>query len=283
MSTGSVRVTFLGTRGSVPTPEPANRRHGGNTSCIQLETCTGRRLLLDAGTGIRQAPHVPGSTVDVFLTHFHWDHIQGLPFLPALHDPSALVRIHAPVQSRHGLEALLGDLLAPVYFPVAWHEFPATVELYPADGVWRGDGVEVRSLRVSHPSVTVGYRVHSDDVVVAYIPDNELRRDDATYGEVCDFVRDVDLLIHDAMLSHREHSGHRGWGHSTIDQAVRLARKAGARRLSLFHHHPARDDRQLDELLARTRRVKRPGLDLDMAREGETVTLAAVTRTAAPA
>jgi phosphoribosyl 1,2-cyclic phosphodiesterase len=279
-------VRFHGTRGSVPTPEPQNAGCGGNTPCVEVLGGAGQ-ILLDAGTGIRAAgtgSQGAGATrqrraapIDIFLTHFHWDHVQGLPFFGPLHDREARVRIHAPCQDRLCGRELLGPALAPVWFPVALQDFPATVTLHDLDTIVElGDDVQVMAQRVRHPSITWGLRVHCGGRTLAYIPDNELEPDAGDYRTLCSFVAGVDLLIHDAMLTEDEFAARRGWGHSTSRQAVRLAEDAGVRMLRLFHHHPGRSDAELERMVRALRGsllARGSTLDVDLAREGETVSL----------
>lgn len=279
-------VCFHGTRGSVPTPEPANAHTGGDTSCVEIRYGA-RRLILDAGTGIRRLNRTLSCTecaagIDIFLTHFHWDHVQGLPFFAPLQDPAAHVRIHAPSQDDVCIADLLGGRLAPVYFPVPYDAFAARTTLHSVnDGPWACDGVEVSSMRVVHPSHTHGYRVRCGGSVIVHVPDNELGDMGATgggaYDALCAFVAGADLLIHDAMLTDAEYRARRGWGHSTFGQAIRLAEDAGVRRLRFFHHDPDRDDVALASIMTRIRRElaqRGSTLCVDVARDGETVRLA---------
>jgi phosphoribosyl 1,2-cyclic phosphodiesterase len=277
---------FHGTRGSVPTPEPQNAGCGGNTPCVEVLGGPGQ-ILLDAGTGIRAAgigTHTAGVTqqstaapINIFLTHFHWDHVQGLPFFGPLHDREARVRIHAPCQDRLCGPELLGPALAPVWFPVPLQDFPAVVTLHDLETVvLLGDDVQLMAQRVRHPSITWGLRVHCGGRTLAYIPDNELEPDAGDYHALCAFVEGVDLLIHDAMLTEDEYAARHGWGHSTFRQAVRLAEDAGVRMLRLFHHHPDRSDAELERMVRSLRAsllARGSTLDVDLAREGETVSL----------
>jgi ribonuclease BN (tRNA processing enzyme) len=273
MTDAPLRVTFLGTRGSVSTPEPSHARHGGNTACVQIQLPGDRLILLDAGTGIRHAAAT--RSADLFLTHYHWDHISGLPFFPALHDPAARICIRGPSQTGARVEDLLGDRITPIYCPVPWHAFAARVSVEASTPRTRlANDVEVCALPVSHPSATVAYRVRCGESRVAYVPDNDLGADRACYDRLTRFVRGADLLIHDAMLTRSEYEQRRDWGHSTAEQALRLALDAGVQRLRLFHHHPQRTDAELDVILGRLGgQAGSHGLELDMARERDTVTL----------
>jgi phosphoribosyl 1,2-cyclic phosphodiesterase len=275
MTEATLRVTFLGTRGSVATPEQSHARHGGNTACVQIQLPGDRLILLDAGTGIRHA--APTRSADLFLTHYHWDHISGLPFFPALHDPAARICIRGPCQAGACVEDLLGDRIAPTYCPIPWHAFAARVSAKACRRrTLLANDVEVCALAVSHPSTTVAYRIRCGESRVAYVPDNDLGADRTSYNRLTRFVRRADLLIHDAMLTRCEYEQRRDWGHSTAEQALRLALDAGVQRLRLFHHHPQRTDAELDMILARLgSEAGHHGLELDMAREHDTVTLPA--------
>ena len=278
-STLSVRL--WGTRGSLPTPGRATTKYGGNTSCVEMEA-GGVRLLFDAGSGIRA---LGGSLsgdgkvdADLFLTHFHWDHIQGLPFFSPLYRADSRLGIHGPPQQGAGLSQLIAGVMAPVYFPVPYEAIAARVEYDDVreDETWARGGVSVRALRVRHPSFTVGYRVSFGGVNVLYIPDNELRGADyptapGWESRFSEFVAGADLLIHDAMFTSAEYRARVGWGHSTYEQVIELAEESGVRKLILFHHAPERSDEQMDNLLDEFRDgIARRGSELDLvaAEEG---------------
>lgn len=279
----ALRVVAWGVRGSIPTPGAHTAGTGGNTSCVEVATGAGR-LILDAGTGIRRLgralpPAARQGTVDVFLTHFHHDHVQGLPFFAPLYERGATVRVHAPPQPGLSLEALVRAPLAAVYFPVPPEGLAAEIQVReaPLDG-WEHDGLEVSAIRLRHPSVTYGYRVRSGGRAVAYLPDNELSGGAypvdptrAWYERLLAFLDGVDVLIHDAMYDEAELPSRDGWGHSSVEQAVRLAEDAGVVRLILHHHAPDRSDRELAKLLGTARRelaARSSGLKLDLAVEG---------------
>ncbi|HYJ78558.1 MAG TPA: MBL fold metallo-hydrolase [Longimicrobiaceae bacterium] len=280
----ALRATCWGTRGSIPTPGPATVRFGGNTSCVEVCTGGGRRYVFDAGTGIRglsrrMQDEAHPADADVFVSHYHWDHIQGFPFCAPLYDPSSHIRLHGPRQGDVAIDRAFAGQMSPVYFPVPLEALAAEVEFVDVDGTpWTDGDVEVAAFRLRHPGVTYGYRVRHGGAVLAYVPDNELGGAEARwYDQIVEFVRGADLLIHDAMFTDAEYVRLQGWGHSTFAQAVRLAEDAGVRRLRLFHHAPDRSDAELElicgELLAELA-GRGSALELGIATEGEEIALA---------
>jgi phosphoribosyl 1,2-cyclic phosphodiesterase len=254
----SVSVRCWGTRGSVPTPGPETARFGGNTSCVEVRTGD-TRIILDAGTGIRllgeEIREEEGEKqAVVFLTHSHWDHIQGLPFFSPAYDPDFKLRICGPTQENLSAEAVFAHQMGPIFFPVTFQELPASITFSEVqEGDWVQDGVRMRAKRVRHPSVTLGYRLEALGRSVVYIPDNELEGGSlatpARWGEeIEDFVRGADVLIHDAMFTEEESPSYEGWGHSTFEQTVDLALRADVRRLLFFHHAPGRSDAELNRI-----------------------------------
>ncbi len=257
------RLRFWGTRGSLPAPGPDTVRFGGNTSCVSMEVDR-RHLIFDAGTGIRLlgqrlSAAGPPPRVTIFLTHFHWDHVQGFPFFAPLYDPTAVIEVVGPAQANGGVRELLSAQMAAPHFAVALPDLPARLEFrdLESDG-WEGYGVRVRGMRVRHPSNTVGYRIDSAGGAVAYVPDDEVGGDGYPTGpmwrrEFLEFLRGCHLLVHDAMFTEEELRDRSGWGHSTFRQAFDLAREAEVAQLQFFHHAPGRSDDELDEVVQRYR------------------------------
>lgn len=269
-----MRLRFWGTRGSCPSPGPATVRYGGNTTCVEVRTDDDQLLILDAGTGIRElgrelAARADGAPIrgDVFFSHAHWDHIQGLPFFTPAFQAGNHFRLFGAPALHTGLEVVLRQQMSPVVFPVGFDALNARMEFREmADHQHRENGVEVHAINVRHPGGALGFRLCPSGVPnrsIVFIPDNELDRfgdhaDGApTREELVAFARGARLLIHDAMYTGAEYMGHRGWGHSSYRDAVDFAIAAEAETLVLFHHDPERTDDDLQDQLGLCRQMVR--------------------------
>ncbi|HTH65134.1 MAG TPA: MBL fold metallo-hydrolase [Gemmatimonadales bacterium] len=264
-------VTFWGTRGSIPTPGPHTARYGGNTSCVAVEGPGGQLVILDAGTGIRGlgltlVERQNGAVkAEILLSHTHWDHIQGLPYFKPFFAPGNTVRIWGSKQGTTSLDEILHLQMDPAVFPVPLTAVSATLSLEEVRaGVEFTVGpFQARAMQLRHPGTTLAYRLKptAGGQSTAYVTDNELGPG-GNYGtpgnwrrDLVQFLKGVDLLIHDAMYTPEELDTHRGWGHSSYEEAVELAAETGARKLVLFHHEPEHDDGAMDALHASARRA----------------------------
>lgn len=306
----SLRVQFWGTRGSIPSPGRETVRYGGNTPCLELRTAEDWLIVLDAGTGIRELgrslmERANGSAIkgDIFLTHAHWDHIQGLPFFaPAFH-PGNHFTIWGSKAMERSIGRVVRDQMSPVVFPVTFEQLAATIEFRElAEGHRVRGGYDVNVMQMQHPGGALGYRFdarasgsapppsvghgktgpaangHSRGLV--YISDNELRPS-ATYESTASWRRDLvrfvqgaSVLVHDSMFTTEEYGVHRGWGHSTFDDAVELALEGEVQTLVLFHHKPERTDDDVDRLTDECRALAaRRGGSLAVVAAAEGLTL----------
>ncbi|WP_374439958.1 MBL fold metallo-hydrolase [Stella sp.] len=267
-------MTFWGVRGSIACAGPETARYGGNTACVEVR-CGPHRLILDAGTGIRPLGRVlaaePPAPLDILFSHTHLDHVVGLPFFAPAMMPGRPVALWAGhLLPGLTLEGALRRLMAPPLFPVpvevlaadlAFHDFLAGAVLRPRPGI------VVRTAPLPHPDGATGYRIEHAGRAVAYVTDLE-HRPGAIDRTVVELVQGADLMIYDATYDDAEFAGRVGWGHSTWQEALRIADAASVGQVALFHHDPGRDDAAMDAIAGAARR-RRPGTLV--AREGMTL------------
>lgn len=275
-------MKFWGVRGSVATPGPATVAVGGNTSCVEV-CVAGQRVIFDAGTGL----HPLGETLldqgpqraHLFLSHLHWDHIQGLPFFAPLYERDVSLLIHAGEETGRTLQSALAGQMAFPYFPVRFHEVRAGVEcrdLGVDERVEVAPGVVVRGISGHHPDGVFVYHLEHKGHSVVYATDVESSPElDARLIEI---ARGADVLIFDAQYTPEEYDGsvgrrsRVGWGHSTMIDAARIAREAGVGTLALFHHDPRQDDAAVADKERRAQGhfersvAAREGLTIDVSR-----------------
>lgn len=273
-------VRFWGVRGSIASPGAETAGVGGNTSSLEVR-CRNTRLLLDAGTGIRALGDALLAEGDVdatiLLSHLHWDHIQGLPFFAPIYRPSTRLRICGPRGERTSLAAALAQQMASPGFPVAWNELPSHIETREVrhGERFRVGAIDVRAARLHHPGGVLGYRLEAGGCAVVYATDNEHHR--CVVPTISGLARGADLLIYDAQYTPAEYRGEcgpgrAGWGHSTYEAAVEVARAAGVKQLVLFHHDPSRTDAGVEEIETRARSLfpntaaAREGMALEIGR-----------------
>ena len=262
-------------RGSIACPGQQFQRYGGNTSCLEVR-CGADTLIFDAGTGLRFLGDelVARGEVNssIFLTHTHIDHINGLPFFGPLYGAKNRIRFWAghllPQMTLH--QALAKFMSAPL-FPVppqifaanvSYHDFQAGETLSPSPKV------ALRSAPLNHPNNATGYRVDYKGGAICYVTDTEHVEGEPDRN-ILDLVAGADLMIYDSTYTDEEFPRYRSWGHSTWQEGVRLAERAGVKRLVVFHHDPSHDDDFMDQVAAEAE-AARPGTVV--AREGMVLT-----------
>ncbi len=287
----SFDLRFWGTRGSIPSPGPSTVRYGGNTPCVEVRTAEGALIILDAGTGIRELgrsllSRAEGGKVDgdIFLTHAHWDHIQGIPFFAPLFIKGNHFTIWGSQALETTIDQVVREQMSPTVFPVSFSELEAQIDFRGLSGErTRRRGYEVSAIPVRHPGGALGYRFtsgHTNGPAFVYVSDNELNPS-ARYDDLpgwrdrfVAFARNAAVLVHDSMYTDDEYESYIGWGHSTYREAVELALEADVNRLVLFHHRPERTDDEVDRCLERCRRIARSqGKPLEIVAAAEGMTL----------
>jgi phosphoribosyl 1,2-cyclic phosphodiesterase len=251
------KVTFWGVRGSIPCPGAETVRYGGNTPCVEMQV-GGKRLIFDGGTGLRVLGQSLLSQIPVechvFFTHSHWDHIQGFPFFtPAFikgnrfHIYGAIAPNGATIKQRHH------DQMLHPNFPVPLQVMQADLRFYDIEPgeTLHLDTVTVDNAKLNHPGEAVGYRVGWRGRSVAYVTDTE-HFPDRLDPNVLWLAQDVDVLIIDAAYTDAEYYAEKtskvGWGHSTWQEAVKVAKAANVKQLVIFHHDPLHNDEFLDRV-----------------------------------
>jgi len=304
MSSPIAKLSFWGVRGSTPTVDPATWRYGGNTPCLELGAPDGTKFILDCGTGLRVLGNRWGadgsatsSTTHILVTHYHWDHIQGLPFFLPAYKPKNSIRVLGYEGARAGLATVLATQMEVPFFPVSWSDLPGTIKIEELKKMEFSIGkVRVHAKFLNHPGVCVGYRLFTREGSIAFLPDNEpfeplklkLAMRDGTRLEkaraqaaverskLVEFLKETDVLILDSQYTDDKYQEHIGWGHGALSRVVSLALEARVRKLFLFHHDPQHDDHKIDEMLERARfLVVESGraLEVEAAREGAEIWL----------
>ncbi len=249
-------ITFYGVRGSTPCPDRRMMKYGGNTSCVHVALDDSRDLVLDAGTGLRQLGQVladKSSTINIVLSHGHWDHVQGYPFFSPIYEPGRQINVYSSVVSGKQLLCSLFDQMDGYSFPLTPEELPSlgNCVFKGAESVLYENQINIMKKRLNHPGGGEAYRVEEEGMTLAYVTDNELDppyQMNTTYHEWVGFLHGVDVLIHDAQYTEHDMPHKHGWGHSLISQVRQLAVDAEVGALVMFHHDPDRTDSELDEI-----------------------------------
>jgi phosphoribosyl 1,2-cyclic phosphodiesterase len=276
-------VRFWGVRGSLTTPGPQTARYGGNTSCVELRAGN-EYIVFDMGSGLRELGQsllsVPGVHASFFLSHYHWDHIQGLPFFgPAFADPNATLNIYGATRGGKSVREILAGQMIHPYFPVSIGEMRAKLHFRSMEsgGSVKVGPAVITAHEMSHPGGALAFRVETENCSLVYATDFEhgTPADDALLA----LCRNADMLIFDATYTDAEYSRHKGWGHSTWSIGVRICKAANVKKLILFHHDPSHDDAKIDSIVREARRHFRA---TDAAKEGKVYQLPTRTVTARP-
>ena len=251
-----LQLTFWGVRGSIPTPAPENLGYGGNTTCLELRLPNDEVVVIDGGTGARQLGlsllqrfSRNANDIHFLMTHFHWDHIQGIPFFAPLYSPANRVVFHASRPPEEVLDILEGQMTHP-YFPVKFELLAAKREFVQIgkEPLQYGD-LTVRSFPLNHPQGATGFRLESGGAVIVHACDHE-HGDERLDRTMREYAEGADVLIYDAQFTPEEYPAKTGWGHSTWMEGVKVARDAGVKQLILSHHDPSHTDDMLRAMLA---------------------------------
>jgi phosphoribosyl 1,2-cyclic phosphodiesterase len=258
-------IRCWGARGSIPVSGKDYLRYGGNTTCLEIRNNRDDILLVDAGSGIREAGNAfladGRRDFTLLLTHAHWDHIMGFPFFKPLYRHDATINIWGCPFAQDSIREMLARVMFAPYFPIKYDDIHANVTYAEIciETYQLGD-LTITPIALSHPNQGTGYKFSEAGRNFVFLTDNELglqHEGGLSYDNYIEFCHGADLLIHDAEYLDEEYPKRRGWGHSTIEQATSLALDAGVKQLGLFHHNQERIDTEVDNLVALSRRIIR--------------------------
>ncbi|MEQ8407849.1 MAG: MBL fold metallo-hydrolase [Gammaproteobacteria bacterium] len=297
-----MEFTFRGVRGSIASPGPKTVKYGGNTTCIDVRGDNGEIIIIDAGTGIfplaqSLLAELPVNC-NIFITHTHWDHIQGLPFFTPIFIPGNDITIYGapdPVTQR-GIDAVLSRQMEYAYFPIREAELKSKisyVNLADRERIEIGS-VVVENILMNHPAMDYGYKISCNGKSLFFTGDHEWPsniyepEDDGfeefqdeiqqRYVETIDFIRDIDALIIDTSYTREEFPSKVGWGHGSFDTSIQVAREANVKHCYLTHHEPTRSDAALEAAYAQALQDNNVSDDASepcfhLAQEGRTISL----------
>jgi phosphoribosyl 1,2-cyclic phosphodiesterase len=287
-------IKFWGTRGSVPVPGKDTLKYGGNTPCVEIRSSENKLIILDAGTGIRGLGNYIvrnklNDPLDILLSHYHWDHIQGIPFFVPIYQKGREITFHGIPGSEKSIQKLLSSQMEKDYFPINIDEVPADIKfrhIRPNES-FKWDGLDINTYNVYHPTPTLTFKICEKNKCVVYMTDNELdvtgendknkfERLKKKNEELINFCYGCEYLIHDMMFDEKLIGNKIGWGHSSNIALANFARLANVKNLVFFHYNPEYTDTKIDELLESTKRdLKKNGSEINCiaSKEGLTISL----------
>jgi len=272
-----MKITFWGTRGSTPVPGKDTIIYGGNTTCLEIDLAGGKKVIVDAGTGIRALGNKFESYGDetelyLLITHIHWDHVFGFPFFQPIYKSSTRILVDGYSQCMKGLRYSFDNKMGDGFFPIRFEELNADIQFIDkvSNGCLEIDGAFIDTIPLHHPQGGLGFRFREGEKTLVFLTDNELDEHKRSLDEYTGFCEGADVLIHDSHYTPEEISKHRGWGHSDYLSAIDLALKAHVKKLILFHHAPERKDSDVIKMVIQCQdlvKEKDKALQIEAAKE----------------
>jgi len=241
-----IKIKLLGVRGSLPVGGAAFEKYGGATSCVSA-SINDELLFLDAGTGILAYPDFSAhKKINILLSHAHIDHLLGLPMSPFLYDRSWDVNVYLATRGEGDAKAQIRALMSPPLWPASIDAVDANVVFHDVSGCFHIGSIKIESMDSHHPGGSTVFKLSAGEKSLVYATDFEHEK--GYSDKLAAFARDCGVLIYDSQFLNSEYPDKRGWGHSTIEEGLRMAERCNAALTVLFHHDPLRTDDQLDEI-----------------------------------
>ena len=245
-----MRIKFWGVRGSIPTPGKKFAKFGGNTSCVELHV-DNKIIVFDMGSGlVNLGDHLLKKNIkkfDILLSHFHYDHTCGLPFFKPAFNKDFQFTIRSGIEKTRNktLEVLKKQISSPS-FPITVNEFSAKIKYcdFKIGKDFYINKIRVKTVQLNHPNGAVGYRVEHNKKSICYITDHE-HNIKKRNRNLLDFLKNADVLIYDSTYDDKHFKNYIGWGHSTWQEATRLAKECNIKKLFIYHHNPENDDNKM--------------------------------------
>jgi phosphoribosyl 1,2-cyclic phosphodiesterase len=267
-------IKLYGTRGSIAVSNRATQTYGGNTTCLYVESRTGDAVVIDAGTGIRQVGEYLVKNkikkIHLIFTHYHWDHIQGIPMFIPIFLKKSVLNIYGHKKESSVKKALSYQMTKP-YWPVTMADLPSKIVYKSLKNKFKIGSLKIETIINNHPNYTLGLKFTEGKNSVAFLTDNELfaEQTHTPYKKFVNFIKKTKLLIHDAQYTDYVYKSKKGYGHSTFTQVMMLAQDAKIKNIVFTHHDPSSSDTSINAILKSMRR-KYPKYNVKAAAEGMT-------------
>jgi len=263
-------LKFWGTRGSIPVPGNDTLKYGGNTPCVEVRSQKNDLLILDAGSGIRELGKELNNSnnshlINILISHYHWDHIQGIPFFLPLYQKENKIRFWGETSEGQNIETILSNQMTSNYFPIKLNDLVADVKfnVLKTEEYFEINDFKISTFRANHSSPTIAFKIRESDKCIVYMTDNELKLNDNNdkntldtikklNDDLIEFCRGCDYLIHDSMYDESTMMQKKGWGHTCNKTLAMFGILSDVKNLVLFHYNPDYSDDKIDLLLDET-------------------------------
>ena len=261
-----MKLSIHGCRGSIATSSLSTQQYGGNTSCFEVIS-NSQQIILDAGSGFKNVKFLKTRETFLLLSHFHHDHIQGLPFNPQLFDPNNEIIISSDLYDIEFVKQTIQKYFSPPYFPIDIISSLSNIKFLPFKTVQEKlkNDIDLNSMLLKHPGGSIGYKLIGKNSSLVYLCDNEFEEDQRK--NLSNFSKNADLLVWDGMFTQKELVDKKGWGHSSIEQAIDFNKLAKCKKILITHHAPSRSDKELDQIakdLPDLFTIARDGLEMEV-------------------